>query len=177
MSIWNFYLKLFQTVFELEFYANILGMIELNGIEAVIDHPLSIYFDNFSENPTQNQKKPSRALRDIQERLWEFDDSPEKVTTDDYEYQFPPASGSGIFKAIAMINHSCDPNTFLFKKGVFKDSACSIYSKKPIKKDRQLFISYIQEDELDVEERREMLSRPYLFDCDCFRCSTELKSK
>ena len=77
-------------------------------------------------------------------------------------YQHPYAS---------LINHSCDYNSIVG----FDGDELFIKAIKPIKKDQQIFISYI--DATNVYEiRQRELSERYYFECRCFKCEREVSS-
>lgn len=65
----------------------------------------------------------------------------------------------------ALINHSCDYNSIVG----FDGDELFVKAVRPIKKNEQIFISYIDaSDPHDI--RRKKLSERYYFDCQCSKC-------
>ncbi|EED16036.1 SET and MYND domain protein, putative [Talaromyces stipitatus ATCC 10500] len=68
----------------------------------------------------------------------------------------------------ARFNHSCDPNaSYSFAKG-----KCYIRAIRPIAKDEQIFISYV-DTTYSVGTRRHELQERYRFECQCPKCLHE----
>ncbi|XP_003425566.1 SET and MYND domain-containing protein 4-like [Nasonia vitripennis] len=72
----------------------------------------------------------------------------------------------------ALLNHSCDPNA---RRCYSLDHKVIVYATKPIKKGSQIFDCYQEEfyERCKAEERCNMLSSTYNFDCDCKACTQE----
>ncbi|PVH84318.1 SET domain-containing protein [Cadophora sp. DSE1049] len=66
---------------------------------------------------------------------------------------------------LARANHSCTPNAFI----VFDSRNVSLRALRPIKKDEEIFISYIDPTE-DLAQRQSTLKQRYFFTCKCTRC-------
>lgn len=66
----------------------------------------------------------------------------------------------------ALINHSCDYNSVVG----FDGDGCFVKAVRPIKKDEQIFISYVDASSPYHTRRKEMSDR-YYFDCRCSKCS------
>ncbi|KAG4432714.1 hypothetical protein IFR05_011814, partial [Cadophora sp. M221] len=66
---------------------------------------------------------------------------------------------------LARANQSCTPNAFI----VFDSRTVSLQALRPIKKDEEIFISYIDPTE-DVSLRQSRLKQRYFFTCKCTRC-------
>ncbi|KAJ3326537.1 hypothetical protein HDU76_012835, partial [Blyttiomyces sp. JEL0837] len=81
-------------------------------------------------------------------------------------------AGRAVFPHASFFNHSCAPTCECIRDGHF------LYVKtlKPVKKDEELTISYINVN-LPLLARRSQLKQDYFFDCACLRCITEEKSK
>jgi hypothetical protein len=75
----------------------------------------------------------------------------------------------GLFPKIARINHSCRPNTSYYWNA--KLNKRIVYANRKIKKDEELFDSYISLL-LTHEERQKRLD-PYGFTCSCEACAKE----
>ncbi|KAI1488256.1 hypothetical protein F5X96DRAFT_671861 [Biscogniauxia mediterranea] len=78
---------------------------------------------------------------------------------------------TGLFlnPALAMVNHSCAPNAFV----QFVGRKAVLHANQEIKKDEEIFISYI-EPMPHRAHRQESLKRRYHFDCSCPRCEDDL---
>jgi hypothetical protein len=63
------------------------------------------------------------------------------------------------------INHSCDPNAYLIMDG----AQVSIRTLRPIKKDKEIFISYIDTTN-PFHKRQEELQSRWFFTCRCAKC-------
>lgn len=66
----------------------------------------------------------------------------------------------------ALINHSCDYNATVG----FDGEEAFVKAIRPIQKDEQIFISYIDTTTPNAVRRKE-LSERYFFDCQCSKCS------
>ncbi|TPX31164.1 hypothetical protein SeLEV6574_g08559, partial [Synchytrium endobioticum] len=74
--------------------------------------------------------------------------------------------GVGLYPmTLAMVNHSCRPNTFAF----FHGSAVRLKCARPIEKGEELSLAYVAIEEPMVDRRRALKSQ-YLFDCFCEIC-------
>ncbi|KAK4155397.1 hypothetical protein C8A00DRAFT_42028 [Chaetomidium leptoderma] len=72
----------------------------------------------------------------------------------------------------AMINHSCDPNAFVF----FEGRQLRIRSLKKIAAGEEVTICYL-DPTLDVAARKALLKHEYFFDCYCNRCKSEIREQ
>jgi hypothetical protein len=63
------------------------------------------------------------------------------------------------------INHSCDPNVYIVMDG----SEVAIRTLKPIKKDEEIYISYIESTNPYARRQSELISR-WFFTCKCSKC-------
>ncbi|KAJ5604821.1 Zinc finger MYND-type [Penicillium lagena] len=68
----------------------------------------------------------------------------------------------------ALINHSCDFNAVVG----FDGDELFVKAIRPIKKDEQIFISYVDVTN-PTSQRRKELSERYFFDCYCPKCTAE----
>ncbi|QKX54018.1 uncharacterized protein TRUGW13939_01100 [Talaromyces rugulosus] len=71
----------------------------------------------------------------------------------------------------SLMNHSCDYNAIV----VFDGDRMVVKATRPIGKDEQVFISYI-DTTYCVTTRRRQLKERYFFDCDCLKCTRELEN-
>ncbi|KAF2968281.1 hypothetical protein GQX73_g5354 [Xylaria multiplex] len=78
---------------------------------------------------------------------------------------------TGLFMnpSLAMINHSCTPNSFV----QFIGRQAMLHAYQEIKKDEEVEISYI-DCNLHLSERQEALKTRYHFTCDCPRCKDDM---
>ncbi|KAI4367111.1 hypothetical protein MLD38_022882 [Melastoma candidum] len=74
--------------------------------------------------------------------------------------------GTGLYPVIAIINHSCAPNSVL----VFDERTAVVRAVQHISKGSEVFISYI-ETAASTATRRKALKEQYFFDCLCIRCA------
>lgn len=73
--------------------------------------------------------------------------------------------GSYFHPFAALANHSCDHNAIVG----FAGDVLYLKALRPIKKDEQIFVSYINTTE-PYEFRQRVLSDQYYFDCRCSKC-------
>ncbi|KAL2315375.1 Histone lysine methyltransferase Set6 [Schizosaccharomyces pombe] len=73
---------------------------------------------------------------------------------------------------LCRLNHSCDPNCQI----IFDGAIVQLVSKRDIKKDEQLFISYI-DIRLPKSIRQKQLLKKYFFSCYCPRCENDHTTK
>ena len=78
--------------------------------------------------------------------------------------------GSGLFPIANCTNHSCDPNIASVTRG--PNYSLDLVARRPIAAGEELFISYIDES-LSRDERRALLRKQYLFECECTKCVAE----
>ena len=82
------------------------------------------------------------------------------------------AIGSGIYPAIAKMNHSCYSNTVC----LFKGTTATVKATQNISKGSQLFNSYGYDFEsVEINARKANLLDQYDFDCCCEACSSDWK--
>jgi SET domain-containing protein len=91
---------------------------------------------------------------------------------EDQEYEYPPVTATGLYAIHSIINHSCEPNAEAFKREQDEDSNAVILVKKPIKKGDEVVLAYVDE-ELPLKDRKKLLYYPYLFECDCRKCTRD----
>lgn len=66
-----------------------------------------------------------------------------------------------------MLNHSCDPNI----RNRFNNAELIIYSRRVINIGDEVFNCYGPNNKLNFrQERQELLSQQYHFECDCLSC-------
>ncbi|KAH8701127.1 hypothetical protein BGW36DRAFT_425922 [Talaromyces proteolyticus] len=71
----------------------------------------------------------------------------------------------------ALINHSCDYNAVVS----YEADKIFIKASRPIKKDEQIYVSYI-DTTYSVNTRRKELAERYFFNCNCPKCTEEEKT-
>eukprot|EP00873_Tetraselmis_striata_P002919 jgi/Tetstr1/423183/TSEL_001304.t1 len=80
----------------------------------------------------------------------------------------PDVEASGVFPLISFLNHSCQANASIEFSG--QDGLhAEIVATGDVASGDELYISYIDDDEMDLQERTQEL-REYQFVCDCQRC-------
>ena len=76
--------------------------------------------------------------------------------------------GSGLYLSLALMNHSCSPNTRIY----FENSDVVVITTTKVKKGEELFHNYGPNVlHFPKIERQQILSRQYQFVCDCPACS------
>ncbi|KAK4445990.1 hypothetical protein QBC34DRAFT_305746 [Podospora aff. communis PSN243] len=70
----------------------------------------------------------------------------------------------------AVINHSCEPNAFVF----FEGNELKVRSLREIAPGEEITISYVDKN-IDVAARRKLLQHEHFFECRCIRCRNEHK--
>ena len=83
----------------------------------------------------------------------------------------PGVLGTALFRTIACVNHSCEPNA---EVRFGHDHEVLLVALRHIKEGEELCISYVDCDTLSLARRRARLRRGYGFWCRCARCMREL---
>jgi len=79
--------------------------------------------------------------------------------------------GTGLFSIANSMNHSCFPNVVSSSSN--NNHSVSLFALRSIKKNEELFISYIDEN-LPRSIRQKNLKELYHFECHCVKCKTNL---
>ena len=75
--------------------------------------------------------------------------------------------GSAINTSLALVNHSCDPNTFRFNM----HKTCVLIASKHIKKGEEITMSYsVDYRTFSLQQREYHLLKNYIFQCECRAC-------
>jgi hypothetical protein len=86
------------------------------------------------------------------------------VETSTYKWE---SIGAAINTSIALINHSCDPNTFRFNM----NKTCVLISSKHIKKGEEITVSYsVDFKSFTLQQREYQMLKYYMFQCECRAC-------
>ena len=76
--------------------------------------------------------------------------------------------GSGLYLSLALMNHSCSPNTRIY----FENSDVVVITTTKVEEGEELFHNYGPNVlHFPKNERQEILARQYQFVCDCTACS------
>ena len=75
--------------------------------------------------------------------------------------------GTSINSSISLINHSCDPNTFLFN---MNKTSVLIASKHITKGDEVTMSYYVDYKTLSLQQREYKMLKFYMFQCECQAC-------
>ncbi|KAF2075596.1 hypothetical protein CYY_003101 [Polysphondylium violaceum] len=89
-----------------------------------------------------------------------------------YSFDFEEMQSQSLFGLIehsCFINHSCEPNLFIATP-VVNDKSIRFCSSRPIKKGEELFISYIEAEDMSFNDRHKLLKETYGFQCKCSAC-------
>ena len=82
----------------------------------------------------------------------------------DYKWEI---IGSAINTSLALVNHSCDPNTFRFNM----NKTCVLIASKHIKKGEEITTSYsVDYKTFTLQQREYHLLKNYIFQCECRAC-------
>lgn len=146
-----------EPLFSLEIYGHIIGMFELNNLDLVVASPVEDYFLYIDDLPYPEKKKAEEITRQFLDALG-----------DDYSV---PCQGTAFFPLQSCMNHSCYPNAKAFKREEDRDGQATIIALRPICKEEEVTISYIDED-LPFDERQALLA-DYGFRCKCPKCLEE----
>ncbi|XP_047939856.1 histone-lysine N-methyltransferase ATXR2 [Salvia hispanica] len=144
-------------LFSLDIYGHIIGMFELNNLDLVVASPVEDYFLYIDDLPPSQKKEAEKTTKSFLDALGE-----------DYSVS---CEGTAFFPLQSCMNHSCIPNAKAFKREEDRDGQATILALRPISKDEEITISYIDED-LPYEERQLLLA-DYGFTCKCPRCVEE----
>ncbi|KAH6788954.1 histone-lysine N-methyltransferase ATXR2 [Perilla frutescens var. frutescens] len=144
-------------LFSLDIYGHIIGMFELNNLDLIVASPVEDYFLYIDDLPPSQKKEAEKMTKSFLDALGE-------------EYSVS-CQGTAFFPLQSCMNHSCIPNAKAFKREEDKDGQATIIALRPISKEEEITISYIDED-LPYGERQEQLA-DYGFTCKCTRCIEE----
>ena len=82
--------------------------------------------------------------------------------------------GVGLFPTASLLNHSCEPNTEMFRSSSSHSPTSLFVAARHIEEGEELTISYLHDTSAKpVHERREYLLYNYGFRCDCPLCQTQ----
>ncbi|KAK6134853.1 hypothetical protein DH2020_031394 [Rehmannia glutinosa] len=125
--------------------------------ECAQSSPVEDYFLYVDDLPPSQKKEAEKITKPFLDALGE-----------DYAIS---CQGTAFFPLQSCMNHSCIPNAKAFKREEDRDGQATIVALRPILKEEEITISYIDED-LPYEERQELLA-DYGFRCKCRRCTEE----
>ncbi|ETV94809.1 hypothetical protein, variant [Aphanomyces invadans] len=158
-------------VLTLDFFANVVGMFEMNNISLEIRHPLNeLAEERHKSGHAQVATWLSTISATIQAKLKLEHEGDNDDDDDDQvaDWDFPDLDGTALYSLICMMNHSCDPNVAV----TYETGEATVVAIQDIGPGDELCIAYIDTD-VDVDERRAQLSE-YHFECACPRCKDEL---
>ncbi|KDO21718.1 hypothetical protein SPRG_13134 [Saprolegnia parasitica CBS 223.65] len=158
-----------------DFFANVVGMFEMNNISMEVRHPLSLLAERYEDSgdaeiaawldvvEAQVRVQVKMHMDDDDD---DDDDGHEEEEEDDIMY--PDLDGTALFSLVCTMNHSCEPNVAVCYES---NGLATVVALAPIATGDELCIAYI-ETEQDVEARTHDL-REYKFECQCPRCLRE----
>ncbi|EER13369.1 hypothetical protein, conserved [Perkinsus marinus ATCC 50983] len=157
----------FRDRFTLDEYVRLLGVFEVNNMLVSFDHPSEELFEVALRCPrgmALAKKVDWHRLLELVQRLVPYDDEGGPSCS-----PFPEVLGSGLYRGVAVTNHSCSPNA----EASFGGSRClRVKSLRPVHAGEEVFQSYIDEN-LPLVERQSKLRQAYGFACRCGKCRTE----
>jgi SET domain len=183
-------LAAFDRVFDIELYARIIGMFEMNNWAMVAQNPLSDYIDRYitAQENAATEAAAAGAVAVASTQIQDEDVS--AVVKSELDAAFtalePPiqngweiladssevvAEGTGLYVVGSCFNHSCEPNVALLKSDGDMDNMTTVLALRDIQPGDELCISYIDENE-DYHVRQDMLA-DYQFVCACTKCVRE----
>jgi len=173
----------FLEFLRVDFFATLLGLLDLNNHTIDIKAPLQIVYSSLAEQGTHPSGLTLEVLKPIAEAIAREQDNyldedeayPSEGCSMGENYSephlqdiFPAFEGLGIFPNIAMMNHSCVPNANV-RFG--DDRTAVVVALRDIQPGEELTISYIEND-MPLEARQKELQE-YGFICDCPLCSQQ----
>ncbi|KAK5582045.1 hypothetical protein RB653_003627 [Dictyostelium firmibasis] len=148
----------FKKLFSVDFYDNLLGMINFNSTSTVIKSGKKIQIEvpvvtnnkTTGKGKKSNNNQPKTTTKIIENSCW----------------------GVGLFPIFSCMNHSCIPNVEISNEIV--DGVTSVRmvvkAKKNIPAGSEILHSYCDET-LSNKERKDILFSQYGFKCTCNKCS------
>lgn len=79
--------------------------------------------------------------------------------------------GSGLYKHLSMVNHSCSPNCIKFNPSNSSGWASEIWTTRPVSVGEELTICYCDSLELSTFSMQSFLKDHHRFQCCCRRCN------
>lgn len=145
-------------LFEFEFFVGLLGQFELVNVNIEYDHPASAWL---GANASLVRKTCGTLFDEVQ-RVYSCSERALRGVVP----QLPPFMGLGLFRTVALTNHSCQPN---LEVDFRSSSQAVVRALCDIAEGDELFISYIDEHApLDI--RQVQLRARYGFRCACPKC-------
>merc|ERR1712000_693382 len=145
-----------------DLWSNLLGAILLNGQERSPNSQFTQFINHWKkyggESGSDDTKRFAKLVKEHTTGL----------TVTDFETS---TRGQGIYTVGSCFNHSCQPNLQIHYAGEDDEMLCAV-ALRDIKKDEELFISYIDED-MNIAERQQQLFEHYLFTCTCVKCEAQ----
>lgn len=136
-----------ESVVNVDFFSQIVGMFEMNNISMEIDHPFHALGEALSEADAEGKKEMPQSLARVKAALEKFvsdhhsqhvhddgDEAHEHTEEEEDECDcmledFVGVEGTALFSGICTMNHSCDPNcTVLYTK----DGAAHVFAVQDI---------------------------------------------
>ncbi|RHY76044.1 hypothetical protein DYB34_002445 [Aphanomyces astaci] len=99
-------------VFDLDFFAQVVGMFEMNNISLEIRHPLNhIIMEEHHPNTSQEVMTWLATVSATVQAKLELDHPHTEEDGEEVDgWEFPDLDGTALFSLICMMNHSCTPN-------------------------------------------------------------------
>eukprot|EP00922_Rhytidocystis_sp_ex-Travisia-forbesii_P051496 GHVS01076416.1.p1 GENE.GHVS01076416.1~~GHVS01076416.1.p1 ORF type:complete len:244 (-),score=17.01 GHVS01076416.1:407-1138(-) len=152
-------------LFEIDFYNKLVGQFQLVDVDIEIGNPLdtAIY-----QKGCLN--KCTKLFRDLRCIVHGYGNS--GVAIGHADDVFCPFMGVGLYRTVALTNHSCDPNVEVDYE---LDYTIQVRAIRDISVGEEITQSYIDES-LPLHDRSALLLQRYGFVCRCTKCEKERKA-
>jgi hypothetical protein len=146
-------------------WSNLLGAILLNGQERSPHSQFTEFMQHWKKQGEDGETQAKKFAKLVKENA-------PGVSVHDFETS---TRGQGVYTVGSCFNHSCKPNLQIHYAGEDDEMLCAV-ALRDIKKDEELYISYIDES-LNIAERQQQLFEHYLFTCTCEKCEEDKANK
>lgn len=92
------------------------------------------------------------------------------IQSNAFSLHLKPRKAVGVFPAVAMLNHSCQPNASSYNEG----TTMIVQACVPITKGQEITHSYLSRPQSPVQQRQSWLRERFGFTCRCVACLRDL---
>nr|CCA23495.1 conserved hypothetical protein [Albugo laibachii Nc14] len=169
-----------EDILNVDFFAKIVGMFEMNSISMEIDHPLQALNAELQEMSNLENEAKNRVARTLE--LASASTSSTSSSSEERSLReenfcldkkplpgpFIGVEGTALFSLICTMNHSCLPNCIVVYG---HNGEAHVHAIQAIQPKDELCIEYIDTDRSYDERQYEL--REYHFRCQCMKCMRE----